>query len=131
MKVKTSELIGAALDWSVLEALKPDLKHPERAGISTFGPLFGKGYKYPSWGSTKYAPSRDWKEGGPIIDRDKICTIHYESDENGNPCEPGWTAYIWREFPMHGPTALVAAMRCFVTSRLGDEVDVPDELKGE
>ena len=27
-----------------------------------------------------------------------------------------------------GPTPLIAAMRCFVASKLGDEVDVPDEL---
>ena len=27
-----------------------------------------------------------------------------------------------------GPTALIAAMRCFVASRLGDEVEVPEEL---
>ena len=27
-----------------------------------------------------------------------------------------------------GPTPLIAAMRCFAASRLGDEVDVPDEL---
>ena len=28
-----------------------------------------------------------------------------------------------------GPTPLIAAMRCFVASRLGDEVDVPEELQ--
>jgi hypothetical protein len=27
-----------------------------------------------------------------------------------------------------GPTPLVAAMRCYVASKLGDEVEVPDEL---
>jgi hypothetical protein len=29
----------------------------------------------------------------------------------------------------YGPTPLIAAMRCYVASRLGDEVDVPEELK--
>jgi hypothetical protein len=28
-----------------------------------------------------------------------------------------------------GPTPLVAAMRCYCASKLGDEVDVPEELK--
>lgn len=28
----------------------------------------------------------------------------------------------------YGPTPLIAAMRCFVASKLGDEVEVPDEL---
>jgi hypothetical protein len=27
-----------------------------------------------------------------------------------------------------GPTPLTAAMRCYVASKLGDEVEVPDEL---
>gem|GEM_PF-2663022 len=28
-----------------------------------------------------------------------------------------------------GKTPLVAAMRCYVASKLGEEVDIPDELK--
>ncbi|MNW06473.1 hypothetical protein D3C71_2028910 [compost metagenome] len=27
-----------------------------------------------------------------------------------------------------GPTPLIAAMRCYVASRVGDEVDLPEEL---
>ncbi len=27
-----------------------------------------------------------------------------------------------------GPTPLIAAMRCYVASKLGDEVDIPEEL---
>lgn len=27
-----------------------------------------------------------------------------------------------------GPTPLIAAMRCFVASRLGDEIEIPEEL---
>jgi hypothetical protein len=30
---------------------------------------------------------------------------------------------------VYGPTPLIAAMRCFVSSRLGDEVEIPKELK--
>jgi hypothetical protein len=30
-----------------------------------------------------------------------------------------------------GPTPLIAAMRCYVASKMGDEVDVPDELVKE
>jgi len=29
---------------------------------------------------------------------------------------------------VYGPTPLIAAMRCFVASKLGEEVDVPQEL---
>lgn len=28
----------------------------------------------------------------------------------------------------NGPTPLISAMRCYVAFKLGDEVDVPDEL---
>ena len=30
----------------------------------------------------------------------------------------------------NGPTPLIAAMRCYVASKLGDEVEVPVELQG-
>jgi len=32
-------------------------------------------------------------------------------------------------FEQDGPTPLIAAMRCYVASKLGEEVDVPEELK--
>jgi hypothetical protein len=31
----------------------------------------------------------------------------------------------------YGPTPLIAALRAFVVSRLGEEIDVPNELTGE
>jgi hypothetical protein len=123
--MKTSELTGAALDWAVLEALKPNLKDPKLAGIGTFGPLFGKGYKYPSLSSWKFDPSTNWAQGGPIIERERI-DIRYtgqtwdaarQLNEYDEPDE-------W-----FGSTPLIAAMRCYVASRLGDEVDIPEELK--
>ena len=43
-----------------------------------------------------------------------------------------WSAFVWRNGDnsghMTGPTPLIAAMRCFVASKLGDEVDIPKEL---
>jgi hypothetical protein len=38
------------------------------------------------------------------------------------------TGYLVEEC---APTPLIAAMRCYVASKLGDEVDVPDELTEE
>ena len=29
----------------------------------------------------------------------------------------------------HGPNPLIAVMRCYVASKLGDEVNIPEELK--
>lgn len=34
----------------------------------------------------------------------------------------------WHRCYRAGPTALVAAMRCYVENKLGKEVEVPDEL---
>jgi hypothetical protein len=28
-----------------------------------------------------------------------------------------------------GPTPLIAAMRCYVASKMGDEIELPEELK--
>ena len=33
---------------------------------------------------------------------------------------------VWID--QHGPTPLIAAMRCYVTSKLGDEVEIPKDL---
>lgn len=96
--MKTSELTGAALDWAV-------------AGCEDVV------YHGPAW--TQY--STDWAQGGPIIERQKI-EIFIRDEE--------WFAHSSfstpEDFP--GPTPLIAAMRCYVASWLGDEVDVPKEL---
>ena len=74
-------------------------------------------------GGQLYDPTENWSQGGPIIEREGI------------QITPGWSAIIHKnifidglECFMQGPTALIAAMRCFVASRLGEEVEVPEEL---
>ena len=113
MKILTSKLEGAALDWAVAKCKDTD---PEWDGFST--------HKGEVWSNArKYSPSTDWSQGGPIIERERI-TLHYGA------------AGIWRHAPgggefkykRHGPTPLIAAMRCYVASKLGNEVDVPAEL---
>lgn len=108
-RIKVAEAADGALDWMVAKALNPaDPQHGWDA-------VKGK----PVW--TPY--STDWSQGGPIIERERI-TIRY------------WTnmALIYAFMPHdddeweEGLTPLIAAMRCFVASKLGDEVDVPDEL---
>jgi len=41
-----------------------------------------------------------------------------------------WFAYSSLSTPedFHGDTPLIAAMRCYVASKLGDEVEIPEEL---
>lgn len=107
MMRKTSELTGAALDWAVAKC-KGALwdGEGEPASYQTAYP------EYSTW----------WEYGGPIIEREKIA-IDPDADD-------GQWAASTRDAPCYwvGPTPLIAAMRCYVASKLGDTVDVPDEL---
>jgi hypothetical protein len=110
MKIKTKDLTGAALDWAVAKCENSD------TSIEHFIAMHSH-YAY-DHGTFDY--STNWAQGGPIIEREGItlrCGLH------------GWDAEL-EEFDAisHGPTALIAAMRCYVASKLGDEVDIPEGL---
>lgn len=97
--IKTSELIGPALDWAVMNALN-----------------FGNPWKsIPSY-------STDWSQGGPVIEQ----MTHYTMgmDVNGRYYCRDWTSNRTRT----ADNILVAAMRCYVASKLGDEIEIPEEL---
>lgn len=114
MKVKTSELIGLALDWVVAKCEDKGVMRCG-AGPSAYLAYIPKRSAYKIW-----RPSTNWVQGGPIIGREMIC-IYFNS---GNT----WTALQGnKEF--NGSTPLIAAMRCFCAAKLGDEVDIPEELQ--
>lgn len=111
MLIKTSELTGAALDWAVAQA------------IGEYKPVAVPSY------------STDWAQGGPIIEREMI---------DVNCVNPGlWSAKWWannsgmvknpaqrfkQNIQTDGPTPLIAAMRCYVASKMGEEIEIPKEL---
>jgi hypothetical protein len=106
--MNTSELTGDALDWAVAKCEGVDSEWLIEDNF------FHEHYK----GGLRY--STDWSQGGPIIEREGItlrCGLH------------GWDAEL-PEFDvlMDGASALKAAMRCYVASKLGDTVEVPQEL---
>ena len=68
-----------------------------------------------------YNPSTNWAQGGPIIERERIL-IQPEI------CSNAWNAISMQGTEDYGPTPLIAAMRCYVASKLGDEIEVPSEL---
>jgi len=70
-----------------------------------------------------YLPSTDWSQGGPIIERVRI-ELRYDDITREIWAQP-WDQ---DEYQQSGPTYLIAAMRCYVASKLGDEVEVPEEL---
>lgn len=118
MKIKTSELTGAALDWAVAECALPAHDSHTNTLMVTVGDDNG-------W---RFNPSTDWAQGGAIIEREGISIT-----AAGFPwweCDEGWYAHQGDSLYAHGSTPLIAAMRCYVASKLGAEVDVPDELMG-
>ena len=135
MEIRTIELSGAALDWAVMTLEQHDdaawyIDHKGRL-MEEHGEL--------SW---TYQPSTNWAQGGPIIEREKLTLVHTsETLLSGKPIE--WVAvhpdrYVefdadgdvseWHLPDAYGPTLLIAAMRCYVASKLGDEIEIPKEL---
>jgi hypothetical protein len=142
MQIQTSELQGAALDWAVAKCkgLEPHIE-PDFDGTHI---LVGSQIPY------DYFPSTNWSQGGPIIEREGITTA-FCSGDLGEP-RTYWIATIEQQSwdygygPYHeqdedkslciskpnvtkGTTPLIAAMRCYVASKLGDTVEIPEELK--
>jgi hypothetical protein len=146
--MKTSELSGLALTWVLLRLEHPDeyfsiirnegkveiwfdrdvgTSHPTldregkprfiRASDGVWVSLFGNPVDVLRWGFC-----------GPIIEREDI---NLSAPVEGDDC--GWTSLIRGEnkYWACGPTSLIAAMRCYVASKLGEEVEIPEELKGE
>lgn len=145
MKIKTSELTGAALDWAVAKCegetplwhsgttVSESIQGIKRFWVSVDTRYDKEGRDY----NPRYSPSTDWLTAGPIIQREEI-TVQpvyaegklsvwnaaghdLEYDESGEYIDGS-------DHSSYGPTPPIAAMRCFCRSKLGDEVEVPDEL---
>jgi hypothetical protein len=122
MKIKTSEATPRQLNWlaAKCEGITPiAVKKKYSEGYIL--------YSIPA-STVPLEYSTNWAQGGPIIEREKITVMHvadrlpHQQWHAGRARTP--TPYI-----VCGPTPLIAAMRCYVASKLGDEVDVPEELK--
>jgi hypothetical protein len=127
-RVKTNELLGAALDRAVAAALN------QQYGEDRVIKVCRHEATTPAWierenapGSAPYyhrfGPSTDWKQGGPIIERERLNILDQGGEFTAHYSRGPRVAQRWS-----GPTPLIAAMRCFVASRMGDEIDVPEEL---
>ena len=120
--MKTSELTGPALDWAVAKCEGIELENGCYNRLLVDGRM-SKGQEM----LVRFNPSTDWSQGGPIIEREGI-SIVLDWDVVG---EFSWGA-TRIEGPAvsseQGPTPLIAAMRCYVASKLGDEVEIPDGL---
>ncbi len=147
MKIKISEATPLQLNWLVA---KCEGKSLEASYFAWFRMVSGGG----GWSSVRIdqhlasigkdhpfmrdrngnavpipAYSTNWAQGGPIIEREEIALLN-----NYKECdELRWRAFHNKTKDVshrweHGATPLVAALRCYVASKLGDEVEIPEEL---
>jgi len=118
-KMKTSELTGVALDWAVAECEKMDIEiRPAGACGRPLYVLAAEAGR-PPW---TWTPTTSWHQGGPIIEREGLCLSYDAFVKRWNCSTPVLDSY-------QAETPLIAAMRCYVASKLGDEVEVPVDLK--
>lgn len=122
MKIKTSDLIGPALNWVVasIEAPPKDRLHLFYGKPAIDRECLGR------IDTLRCEFSTNWAQGGPIIEREHISFVN----RKGDPCRAFKGTPAHYEFSVFAPEGqpLIAAMRCYVYSKLGDEVEVPDEL---
>ena len=115
MNIKTSEATPLQLNWLVAKA----------EGLLCFGFIVDVAGTLAVINSDRqcemFDPSSAWECGGPIIERERI----------GLWCDggDGWAAEDYIHAPIYGPTPLIAAMRCYVASKLGEEVEIPEGLQ--
>lgn len=131
-KIKVSEASGVVLDWLVAKA--------EGVKVGRYGnplEIVSSDMHEP----VCWHPSTNWAQGGPIIEREGIELFRYEVPGKAvykNPdadeadlvldhVEPSQWSWMAGD-KLVDPTPLVAAMRCYVASKLGEEVEVPEEL---
>lgn len=111
MKHKVSELTGALLNAAVA-----DIEIPGWRGFH--GTPMLRELKDDGFHSRTFRPTEFWEDAGPIIEREGIWL----------ECEAGrWTAKALNDDGVYigeHTSPLAAAMRAYVASKFGDEVDL-------
>ena len=110
--VKTSDLIGPALDWAVAKC------DGKMLTPYAYGFLTSNGYPF--------RPSSNWGQGGLVIEREDLHWGFGGLKDGVRPVVASKRGHMQK--PMLGPTPLIAAMRCYCCAKLGDEIDIPEEL---
>lgn len=122
---KTDELDGALLDAAVAKAegfpsfwIAPGDNGRNESCV--LGPSRAEDARF------DWCPSSTWEQGGPIIEREKISMEYCAALD--------WSAVHGEAFTgicppygavLRGETALIAAMRAYVASKLGETVELP------
>lgn len=111
VEAKTAEMVSPALDWAVALADKNPAHISEYTGKVVHGM------------AVIFAPSTNWDQGGPLIDKYAIGFVGHDADN--------WLAFASPEDIVYqgiGATHLIAACRLIVSAKLGETVLAPKEL---
>ena len=136
--IKVSEVSGAALDWLVAKC----------EGLEIFiscGTVMRR-YQTNAKQEPVFSPSANPAQAWPIIEREGINLrairklghafdgqwLAMPAEFAGTGENVRWIKFLFGELDKRrrwqGETSLIAAMRCYVASKLGDTVEVPEEL---
>ena len=110
--IKVYEATNIQLDWLVAMCEK------KRVSYFGAGPMAYLAYIPKRSAYRKWCPTTNPIQMWPIIERERM---HIYAG-------PQWTASVRPGQFVYGPTSLIAAARCYVLSKLGEEVKVPKEL---
>lgn len=121
--MKTNQLTGAALDWAVVKC-ECDMPAPFKSIPVVLNGTVRVFRGDMGLHSAPISPSTNWAQGGMIIEREHIglWSEGYDWEAKIQTGAGEWLVEWDEESP------LVAAMRCYVASKLGDEVEIPTEL---
>lgn len=135
MIIKTSELEGLSLDYAVAVAeghqdirLHQDMSGKfqvlcRRRDVDANGsPLYLLDF------DTVWSPSTLWSQGGEIIQKQHISLLNDEPPDRGVMWIADIGGWMCDDFQLGetqetGPTHLIAAMRCYVASKFGDQIE--------
>ncbi len=147
VKRKAADLEGIELDWAVAKcegyfstAGQKPAYWESKDGVEHFLKMHQAEGHGVHWTHS----STDWSEAGAIIESESINLIKITD----GPIKYIWAAkiecgqhaqsshdfeedfyYYTKDEVMRGPTPLIAAMRCYVESKLGSEVEIPVGLE--
>jgi hypothetical protein len=121
--VLTKDLEGNTLDWAVAKCEGLDASQ-----IKANGPVHL--FRTMGYDPLPWQPSSSWSQGGPIMEReidsyDKSGNVFQavKLDAQGN-----YSMFDHVGHDGFGHSPLIAAMRCYVKSKFGPEIQVPNEL---
>jgi hypothetical protein len=126
---RVNKLDGPLLDAAIAKAEGHNFRVFSEAASPIGRPLtIAWRQHYTEGDADEFEASSDWAVGGPIIERERISVIRARDQDD-------WEAYVNMptiielddEPPIaRGPTPLVAAMRAYLVSKVGEEIELPD-----